>query len=197
MYTVIYGLLWSKSIQKCFHLCHSLSYCRFEYSEWNCSLLTINQGNIIVLIQVKCDGSIKCAHWSNGAESHLPGRFLDYYVYTCTFPQYVILLYIWNRNEYTSCIKYNFIKQFSFHWHYYQYRNKIPLKQENTAMLYQLGDFYNSKTLHVQPQNMMPGKNIFSYNLFHIVFNFCILPIIKRHLKKLIYSQYLTNVQKT
>lgn len=43
------------------------------------------------------------------------------------------------------------------HWHFYQYRNKIPLKQENTAMLYQLETF-TTTILHVQPQNMMPGK---------------------------------------
>lgn len=51
-----------------------------------------------------------------------------------------------------------------FHWHLYQYRNKIPLKQENTAMLYQLETF-TTKILHVQPQNMMPGKIY-----FHIIF---------------------------
>lgn len=30
------------------------------------------------------------------------------------------------------------IRFISFHWRPYQYRNKIPLKQENTAMMYQL-----------------------------------------------------------
>lgn len=32
-----------------------------------------------------------------------------------------------------------------FHWHYHQYRNKIPLKQENAAMLYQLETFTTLK----------------------------------------------------
>lgn len=35
----------------------------------------------------------------------------------------------------------------SFHWHFYQYRNKIPLKQENATMLYQLETFTTLKFL--------------------------------------------------
>lgn len=67
------------------------------------------------------------------------------------------------------CIKYNFIKLFSFHWHFYQYRNKISSKTGERHYVVPIGDFDNSKILHVRERNMMPGKTKI---YFHIVIFF-------------------------
>ena len=63
----------------------------------------------------------------------------------------------------TDCIKCNFIKHFLFfHWPHYQYRNKIPLKQENVAMLYQLETFTTLKFCVLSDRRTWQ-ENIFIY----------------------------------
>lgn len=63
-------------------------------------------------------------------------------------------------------IKCNFIKHFCFHWHY-QYRNKIPLKQENTPRLYQLETFTTLKLCMFKHRTWCQEKKyIVSYNHF-------------------------------
>lgn len=149
-----------------------------ECNEWKCSLLNINRSNMIVFIQVKCNGSVEYSGWCRD-RIHFRN---------------IILL---NRNEHTSCIKYNFIKHFSFHWHYYQYRNKIPLKQENTAMLYQLETFTTLKFCMFNHRTWCQEKIYFHIIIFFlIVYNFCILPIIKRHLEKLKYWHNISQMCK-
>lgn len=84
-----------------------------------------------------------------------------------------------------------------FHWHYHQYRNKIPLKQENAAMLYQLETFTTLKFCMFIHRTCCQEKIYFHIIIFfHIVYNFYILPIIKRHLEKLKYWHNISQMCK-
>lgn len=72
-----------------------------------------------------------------------------------------------------TSIKCSFIKHFCFHWHCYQYRNKIPLKQENAAVLYQLETFTTLKFCMFNHRTWCQEKIYFHIVIFFfIVYNF-------------------------
>lgn len=100
-------------------------------------------------------------------------------------------LTIGDTNQCKSYSKYHFIKHFFiFHWHYYQYRNKIPLKRENTAMLYQ------QETAQLSTQHVARKKKI---DFHRICFSYSVellyLTCNKKALGKIKTLTYLTNVQ--